>query len=252
MSKIPTLEEMLKAGVHFGHQKSKWHPKMKPYIFTEKNGVHIINLEETERLLEKALTFVNETISRGGTVLFLGTKKQARTIVKDAAISCGAPYIVSRWLGGTMTNSNSVLGLVRKYRKLKEENATGGLEKYTKKERLQIQREITKLDEVVGGIEKLDRIPDAIFVVDIKAEKTAVAEANRKGVPVIAFADTNVNPDRIDYPIPANDDATNSIRVIVNAVADAIKEAKEAMPVVAPKAAAQQARPEVKPVVKAN
>jgi len=246
MSKIPSLEEMLKSGVHFGHQKSKWHPKMKPYIFTDKNGVHIINLEETQKLLEKAIAFVTETVSRGGTVLFLGTKKQARNIVKDAALSCGAPFIVSRWLGGTMTNSNSVLGLVRKYRKLKEENATGGFEKYTKKERLQLQREIIKLDEVVGGIEKVDRIPDALFIVDIKAEKTAVAEANRKGVPIVAFVDTNVNPDLVQYPIPANDDATNSIRLIVNTMAAAIKEAKDAMPVAG-------AKPEVKSVpVKAN
>lgn len=227
MVKMPTLEEMLKAGVHFGHQKSKWHPKMKPFIFTEKNGVHVINLEETQKQLELALQYVKETVSAGGTVLFVGTKKQAQQIVKDSAIACGSPFIVSRWLGGTLTNSSSVLGLAKKLRKFKEEVASGEVTKYTKKEQLNITREIVRLDEVVGGIEKLERIPDVIFIVDIKNEKTAVQEALRRGVPVIAICDTNVNPELVTLPIPANDDATNSIKLIVELMAAAVKDAKE-------------------------
>jgi small subunit ribosomal protein S2 len=226
MLKVPTLEEMLKAGVHFGHQSSKWHPKMKPFIFTEKGGVHVINLEETQVQLEKALQSVRETVSAGGTVLFVGTKTQAKDIVKAAAISCGSPFIVSRWLGGTLTNSPSVLGLAKKLRKLKEEKESGALSKYTKKEQLNITREIIRLDEVVGGIEKMEKIPDAIFVVDIKTEKTAVLEAQRRGVPVIAICDTNVNPDLVTLPIPANDDASNSIKLIVDLVAAAISDAR--------------------------
>jgi len=226
MSKIPTLEEMLKAGVHFGHRKSKWHPKMKPFIFTERGGIHVINLEETQKQLENALNFIEQTVSAGGKVLFLGTKKQAQNIVKEAAISCGEPYVVSRWLGGTLTNAGCVLALVKKYRKLKEEKATGGFEKYTKKERLQLSREIDRLDIVIGGIEQLDKIPDALFVVDIKNEKTAVREAKRCGLPVIAICDTNVNPELVDYPIPGNDDATNSIRCLVNVVAETISDIK--------------------------
>jgi len=224
---MPTLEEMLKAGVHFGHQKSKWHPKMKPFIFTEKNGVHVINLEETQKQLELALQYVKETVSAGGTVLFVGTKKQAQQIVKDSAIACGSPFIVSRWLGGTLTNSSSVLGLAKKLRKFKEEVASGEVTKYTKKEQLNITREIVRLDEVVGGIEKLERIPDVIFIVDIKNEKTAVQEALRRGVPVIAICDTNVNPELVTLPIPANDDATNSIKLVVELMAAAVKDAKE-------------------------
>ncbi len=227
MLKMPTLEEMLKSGVHFGHQSSKWHPKMKPFIFTEKNGVHVINLEETQKQLEKALEYVRETVSAGGTVLFVGTKTQAKDIVHDAAVDCGAPFIVSRWLGGTLTNSPSVLGLAKKLRKMKEEKASGELSKYTKKEQLQITREIVRLDEVVGGIEKMEKIPDVIFIVDIKTEKTAVEEALRRGVPVIAICDTNVNPDLVTLPIPANDDASNSIRLITNLIAAAVKDAKE-------------------------
>lgn len=227
MVKMPTLEEMLKAGVHFGHQSSKWHPKMKRFIFTEKNGIHVINLEETQKQLEKAVEFVKETVSAGGTVLFVGTKIQAKGIVKEAAIACGAPFIVSRWLGGTLTNSPSVLGLAKKLRKLKEETASGEISKYTKKEQLNISREIIRLDEVVGGIEKMEKIPDAIFIVDVKTEKTAVEEARRKGVSVIAMCDTNVNPELVTLPIPANDDAANSIKLIVELMAAAVREAKE-------------------------
>ncbi|MBI5077560.1 30S ribosomal protein S2 [Candidatus Falkowbacteria bacterium] len=225
-----TLQDLAKAGAHFGHQSSRWHPKMKQFIFAEKNGIHVINLEKTLEYLNAALEFVKKTVSEGGTVLFLGTKKQAQDIVKDAALACGMPYVIFRWLGGTLTNAHSILGLAKKLRKLKEAKASGELEaKYTKKERLNIDREIARLEIIVGGIERLEKIPNAIFIVDIKKEKTAISEANRKSVPVVAICDTNVNPDLVTYPIPGNDDAVSSIRLFVNLMAEAVKEGKESV-----------------------
>ncbi|MBT4722284.1 30S ribosomal protein S2 [Candidatus Falkowbacteria bacterium] len=227
MTKVPELKELMKAGVHFGHQKSKWHPKMAPFIFADKGGVHVINLEETQKQLESAIKFVQETVKNGGNVLFLSTKKQAKSIVRDAAISCEMPYIISRWLGGTFTNATSVLNLVKKYRNLIKEKETGEIERYTKKEQLQLTREMKRLEVLIGGISNITKIPDAIFIVDIKLEKTAVLEANKVSVPVIALCDTNVNVNRVDYPIPANDDAISSIKLIVNTIAKAIKDVKE-------------------------
>jgi len=227
MANVPSLQDLMKAGVHFGHQKSKWYPKMKPYIFIEKNGIHIINLEETQKALEKALNFISETVAGGGTVLFVGTKKQARDIVKDAALSCNMPYVTNRWLGGTLTNAPTVLGLVKKFRKLKEEKASGKLEKYTKKEQLEITREIERLESIVGGIEKLERIPDALFLVDIKIDKTAIKEALRRKIPVVGLCDTNSNPELVKYPIPSNDDAVKALQLMANLVAETIKEVKE-------------------------
>ena len=227
---IPSLKDLMKAGVHFGHQKSKWHPKMRQFIFAVKNNVHVIDLEKTQVEMEKALNFLGETVARGGTVLFLSTKKQAKSIVKEAAIDCGMPYIVSRWLGGTLTNASSVLNLVKKYRKLKADQESGALEKYTKKEQLNISREVKRLDEIVGGISSLDKIPDVLFIVDMKEEKTAVAEAISKKVPIVAICDTNVNPEKADYAIPGNDDATSSIKLLVNTVSVAIKDFKASKP----------------------
>lgn len=225
MAKVPSLKDLMKAGVHFGHQKSKWHPKMKPFIFVEKNGIHIINLEETQKAIDNALKFLTDTVSKGGTVLFVGTKRQSQDIVKDAALACNMPYVTTRWLGGTLTNEISVLGLVRKYRKLKEEKASGKLDKYTKKEQLSISREITRLEESVGGMERLERMPNAIFIADIRHDKTAVQEATRKGVPIVAICDTNTNPELVEYPIPGNDDATKAIKFMLGVVSDAVKAA---------------------------
>ncbi|HMB26365.1 MAG TPA: 30S ribosomal protein S2 [Patescibacteria group bacterium] len=224
MTNIPSLKDLMKAGVHFGHLKSRWHPKMEPYIFTVKNGVHIINLEKTQEALKEALDFVRKTVADSGTVLFLGTKPQAQEIVKKAAVECGMPYVVYRWLGGTLTNASSVLGVIKKYRKLKADQASGALDKFTKKEQLMIKREIEKLDRDVGGLEQLNKVPEAIFIVDVKKEKTAFREAVKRNIPVISFCDTNVNPDKIDYPIPANDDAINSIKMITELMAKAVKE----------------------------
>ncbi len=224
MPEIPDLLTMLKAGVHFGHKISKRHPKMKPYIFMAKNGFHIINIEETQVKLKEALDFIKKIVSNGGTILFLGTKKQAQAIIVKAAKDCGMPYIKERWLGGTFTNFSSISKLIKKYNDLKEKKANGQLDKYTKKERLEFDQEIEKSERVVGGVANLTKLPDAVFVCDVRKEKTAVAEANKKNVPIVAICDTNVNPDKITYPIPANDDAIKSIELLVNLVAEAVKE----------------------------
>jgi len=226
---IPSLLDMLKAGVHFGHQTGKWHPKMKPYIYGDRNGVHIINLETTQKKLEEALNYVKETVAKGGTVLFLGTKTQAKEIVREAAKSCGMPYIVERWLGGTFTNSATILKLIKKYQRMKNEFEKGEWEKFTKKERLVKERELKKLDTLIGGLATMEKLPDAIFIIDMKDEKTAVVEANKVGVPIVAICDTNINPEKAQYPIPANDDATKSIEMISKLVAEAVEEGKKAV-----------------------
>ena len=226
---IPSLLDMLKAGVHFGHQKGKWHPKMEPYIFGVRNGVHIINLEITQKKLEEALNFVKETVAKGGTVLFLGTKKQAKEIVKEAAKSCGMPYITERWLGGTFTNSATILKLIKKYQRMKTESEKGEWKKFTKKEMLVKERELKKLDTLIGGISTLDKLPDTVYVVDMKEEKTAVVESRKVGLPVVAICDTNINPENSAYPIPANDDATKSIEMITKLIAGAVEEGKKAV-----------------------
>lgn len=227
MPQIPDLLSMLKAGAHFGHKLSKRHPKMEPYIFTAKNGFHIINIEQTQTMLAGALEFVSRVVSNGGVILFIGTKKQAQPIVKRYAQECGMPYVTERWLGGTFTNFMAISKLSRKYTTIKEQRAQGGLDKYTKKEQLEFDREIEKLEKVVGGIEGMNRIPEAMFVVDVKREKTAVQEAIRKNVPIVAICDTNANPDLVTYPIPANDDAVKSIEMMTQLVAAAVMEGRE-------------------------
>ncbi len=229
MSK-PTLLEMLQAGLHFGHQSSKWHPKMKQFIFSQRNGVHIIDLEKTSQKLEEALVYAKNVVSNGGVILFVATKKQAVPIIEKYAKDCGMPYITRRWLGGTLTNFAVILKLTKKYKDLKAklEGPAAGLRGYTKREQLEMKEEVEKLQERVGGIAELRKMPDAIYVVDIKKEKTAVTEANRKKVPLIALCDSNVNPQKISYPIPANDDATKGIELITALLAEAIKEGQAA------------------------
>jgi small subunit ribosomal protein S2 len=224
MPTIPSLEEMLRAGVHFGHQKSKWHPKMSKFIFGERQGVHIINLEKTQTQLEKACAFAKQTASRGGLILFVGTKKQAVDHVAHAAESCGMPYVNKRWLGGTLTNYVNMAHLLRKYKDLKRKVEKGELGKYTKFEQQKFAEQVKAYDEKIGGLVNLTRIPDAVFILDIRKDKTALEEAVRRGVKVIAVCDSNVNPTDIAYPIPANDDAVKSIELIANVVAGAIKE----------------------------
>jgi len=219
-----TLLELLKSGVHFGHQTSKWHPKMKPYIFSSRNGVHIINLEITAAKLKEALDFVEEIVSQGGLILFLGSKRQAKEIVSKYAKDCGMPYMTEKWLGGTFTNFSTISKLVIKLKKLRSEFQSGEIKKYSKKERSVIHVKLEKLERLVGGIENMDKLPSAVYVVDIKQEKTAVRESRKKGVAVVAIADTNVDPTLIDHPIPGNDDATKSIELITSLICEAVKD----------------------------
>lgn len=233
------LVEMLQSGVHFGHKTSKRHPKMDPYIFGARQGISIINLEQTKAKLDIALQVLEELAANNKKILFLGTKRQAQVSVKTTAQNTEMPYMVTRWIGGLLTNFTSVSGLMRKLTTLKYDREQVYWEqRYTKKERLVLEREIEKLDELVGGIEKLETLPDAMFIVDCKKEKTAVDEAVKMKIPVIAIVDTNVNPAAIKYPIPANDDGTKSITYLLAKVNNAVMRGKKRAVVVEPVAPA--------------
>ncbi|MBL7022037.1 30S ribosomal protein S2 [Patescibacteria group bacterium] len=221
------LIDLLKAGVHFGHTKSKRHPSMEPYIFGAKQGIHIIDLEKTQSMLDDAVKFVQEITSKGGVILFVSGKKQAKAIVKEAAEKAGMPYINTRWLGGTLTNFNNIIDLTKKLKQFEEEKVKGAWERYTKKEALEKDREIIRLKEMVEGIKNMTKLPDAVFIVDIKKDKTALAEASKKNIPVIAILDTNCNNKDVKHIIPGNDDAVKSITLLTNVIADAcVKPAK--------------------------
>ncbi|MCX6785861.1 MAG: 30S ribosomal protein S2 [Candidatus Komeilibacteria bacterium] len=226
MPNIPELVEMVKSGVHFGHQSSKRYPKAEDYVHSTRNKIDIINLEKTVQGLEKALAFIKQTVAAGGAVIFISSKRQAKAIIEKYAIACGMPYITSRWLGGTFTNFYSINQLVKTLKDLEAKFASGEMNKYTKKEQLEFQREMERLNELVGGLKPLSKLPEAVFIVDIKKEKTAVAEALKKKIPIVALVDTNVNPSVIQYPIPANDDATKSIEMMTRLVAEAVEEGK--------------------------
>jgi len=221
---IPSITEMLQSGVHFGHKMSRWHPKMKQFIHTQRNQIHIIDLEETKKQLESVLPEIKKMAADGKKILFVSTKPQAREIVKKAAIDCGMPYLVDRWIGGMLTNFAEIKKLIRRYNDLKEQQAKGELEKYTKKEQLDITREIEKMDTYLAGLSELRQMPDALFVPAMQREKTAVAEANRMNISLIGVCDSNANPDKATYVIPANDDAVKSIEMIVGLVRDVVKE----------------------------
>jgi small subunit ribosomal protein S2 len=225
---LPSLVEMLSAGMHFGHRSSRWHPKMKQYIHSVRNGVHIIDLEKTVATLEKALDFIRDTVAAGGIVLIVGTKEQAQAITERVGKECGMPYVHRRWLGGTLTNFRMLKdNLLGRYLDLKDKKERGELVKYTKKEQLEFSKKIEELDAKVGSFASLTKLPEAIFILDIKTETTALAEAVDTKVPIIAVCDTNVNPENVAYPIPANDDAVKSIELIMNLVAEAVKEGKK-------------------------
>ena len=226
MVKIPTLEEMLKAGMHFGHRTSKWHPKMAPFIFGQRAGVHIIDLQKTQAMLTEALEFVSRMVAENKTILLVGTKDQVRAPVAKLGLDLGLPYINNRWLGGTLTNFSVIKRLIKNYLDLKEKKETGKLTKYTKKEQLEFSRQIAKLDRMVGGITSLKKLPDVIFIWDIKHERTALAEAKKKGVPVVAVCDTNVDPTGVKYVIPGNDDATKTVKLVLDYLRQAISEGK--------------------------
>ena len=224
---LPSVAEMLEAGMHFGHRTYKWHPKMKPYIFEARKGIHIIDLEKTREQLEKAFSFISRSVSEGKNILFVGTKTQVKDHLRDAAKECGMPYVCERWLGGTLTNFGIIRNSIRTYVDLLEKKESGKLDKYTKKERIQFDRQIAKLSLSVGGLVTLNRTPDLIFIWDIKHEETALAEAKKRRIPIIAVCDTNVDPTGIDYVIPANDDASKAISLILGLLKDTIIAARE-------------------------
>lgn len=222
--KIPSIEEMLKAGVHFGHQLKRWNPKTAKYVYDTDNKSHVIDLYQTEELLKKASDFLYETAKNGGQIVFVGTKRQAKETIRELAEDCGALFVSERWLGGTLTNYDSVSKNWKNLDKLISDRATGKHDKYTKKEKLLLGREIAKLENLVGGIRGLTKKPSAVVIVDVKKEDTAVREAAFVGTPIVAILDTNGDPDLIDYPIPANDDAIKSIKLLMETLASAVKE----------------------------
>ena len=220
---------MLKAGVHFGHKKSLWNPKMAPYIFTTRNGIHILDLEKTHTKLHEAMAFARETAAKGGTVLFVGTKRQAKEEVKKAAESCGMPYVVTRWLGGTFTNFRTIQKTIKKMDRLQKMMESGEVLKYTKKEQLMIKREVEKMGTFFSGIKDMGKLPDAIFVLDTKYDEIPVEEARQSKVKVIGIVDTNSDPTNVNYVIPSNDDAVKVISFMAKIMADAVNEGRAAM-----------------------
>lgn len=221
---VVSMKELLEAGVHFGHRTRRWNPKMRPYIFTERSGVHIIDLQQTLGLLENAAQAVRTVVSRGGTVLFVGTKRQAQATVQGEADRCGMPYINHRWLGGTLTNWNTIQQRIRHLLDLERRMDSGEFRNLTKKERLTIQREVDKLNERIGGLKTLRKLPDLLFIVDTSMEDLAVSEASRMKIPMVGMVDTNADPTQIDFVIPSNDDAIRSVKLIVKVVADAAED----------------------------
>ncbi|SMO51294.1 SSU ribosomal protein S2P [Balnearium lithotrophicum] len=221
-----TMKELLEAGVHFGHQKERWNPKMKKFIFTERNGIHIIDLQKTLQYFEKAYDYVADLVANGGKLLFVCTKKQGQDIIKEEAERCGMFYVNKRWLGGTLTNFQTIRKSIYKLKMLKKMEEEGVFEQLPKKEAVKLRRKKEKLEKYIGGIENMNRIPDALFIVDVVREENAVREARKAGVPIVALVDTNADPDLIDYPIPANDDAIRAIRLLTSRIADAVLEGK--------------------------
>ena len=221
-----SMKALLESGVHFGHRTNKWNPKMRPYIFTERNGIHIIDLQQTVKLLDDAFNMVRDTVAAGGSILFVGTKRQAQETIQDEAERCGMPYVNQRWLGGTLTNWVTIQQRIVELTRLEKMFETGEINQLTKKEGLLIQREITRLQTRLSGVRNMKSLPDLLFIIDIEREDTAVREANSKGIPVIALVDTNCNPSDIDYVIPSNDDAIRAIKLLVGRMADAVIEGK--------------------------
>ncbi|MBQ8083646.1 MAG: 30S ribosomal protein S2 [Clostridia bacterium] len=223
---VVSMKQLLEAGVHFGHQTRRWNPKMAPYIFTERNGIYIIDLQKTVRKLEDAYNYVRDLSAEGGTLLFVGTKKQAQDSIREEATRAGMPFVNARWLGGMLTNFKTIQNRIKRLQQLKEMKADGTFDLLTKKEAAKLDLEIEKLEKFLGGITGMKKIPDAMFIVDPRKERIAVAEAHKLGIPIIAIVDTNCDPDEIDYVIPGNDDAIRAVRLISGAMADAIIEGR--------------------------
>lgn len=224
---VVSMKQLLEAGVHFGHQTRRWNPKMKPYIFTERNGVYIIDLQKTVPKLEEACNFVGRIVSEGGEVLFVGTKKQASDSVKEEAIRCGMHYVNARWLGGMMTNFKTIRTRIDRLYKLNQMKEDGTFDLLPKKEVIKLNLEIEKLEKFLGGVKKMTKLPAALFVVDPKKERIAVLEARKLDIPIISIVDTNCDPDEVDYVIPGNDDAIRAVKLITGVIATSILEAKQ-------------------------
>lgn len=223
---VISMKALLESGVHFGHRTNKWDPRMKPYIFTERNGIHIIDLQQTVKLLNQAYNLVRDTVSNGGNVMFVGTKRQAQETVKEEAERCGMPYVTERWLGGMLTNWSTMYARIQELNRLEGLRDTGEINRLTKKEGLLIQREIDRLLIRLSGVRAMKRVPELVFIVDVVREDAAVHEANVLNIPVLAMVDTNCNPQGIDYVIPSNDDAIRAIKLLVAKIADAVLEGK--------------------------
>jgi len=219
-----TIKELLEAGAHFGHQTSRWHPKMQRYIFTKRNKIHIVDLEKTAELLDKACDYVKQLVAEGGKILFVGTKKQAQSIIEEEANRSGMYYINQRWIGGILTNFATIQSRMDYLVRLEDQQERGEFQRLPKKEARKKQEEIERLNKTMGGFKEMTNLPDAVFVVDPAKERIAIAESRKMGIPVIAIVDTNCNPDEIDLPIPANDDAIRAIKLITNKIASAVIE----------------------------
>ena len=224
---VISMKQLLEAGVHFGHQTRRWNPKMKKYIFTERNGIYIIDLQKTVKKLDEAYNFVRDLASNGGTVLFVGTKKQAQESVKDEAERSGMYYVNQRWLGGTLTNFQTIRKRINRLKDIEKMEEDGTFEVLPKKEVVDLLKEKDRLVKFLGGIKEMDRLPDALFVIDPRKERIAIAEAHKLNIPIIAMVDTNCDPDEIDYVIPANDDAIRAVKLLSSKMADAIIEVKQ-------------------------
>jgi small subunit ribosomal protein S2 len=221
-----TVKQLLEAGAHFGHQTGHWHPKMKNYIFTQRNGIHIIDLEQTVTLLNKTCAFIRELVSNGQMIMFVGTKKQAQDIIEEEAKRCGMYYVNQRWLGGMLTNFNTIQGRIDYLVRLEDKKSRGELDYLSKKDKMKVEKEMAKLNKLMGGFKEMTALPGAIFIIDPTKEKIALSEAQKVGVKLVATVDTNCNPDGIDYIVPANDDAIKAIKVICSHIADAVLEGK--------------------------
>ena len=223
---VISMKALLESGVHFGHRTNKWDPRMKPYIFTERNGIHIIDLQQTSKLLTQAYNVIRDAVANGGTILFVGTKRQAQETVAEEAARCGMPYVTERWMGGMLTNWSTMYARIQELERLEKMRDTNELERLTKKEGLMIGREITRLTTRLSGTRTMKRRPDLVFIIDVGREEASVHEANLLGIPIVALVDTNCNPQNIDYVIPSNDDAIRAIKLLVAKVADAVLEGK--------------------------
>jgi small subunit ribosomal protein S2 len=226
LTEVP-IKDLLEAGVHFGHQTRRWNPKMKKYIFVERNGIYIIDLQKTQKMIGEACRIIRESVQRGEAVLFVGTKKQAQETIKSEAERCNMFYVMERWLGGMLTNFQTIRLNVNRLKELEKMESDGTFDALPKKEVLGLKREHAKLEKILGGIRDMDRLPGVVYVIDTKKEKIAVAEANKLGIPLVAIIDTNSDPDPVNYPIPGNDDAIRSIKLITRALSDAVSEGKE-------------------------